>query len=364
MVLNKEYILVGGYPGKENLHKHHGGGQLTASTLLVEYAEENNIKLHIVNTAHTVFPSPSFWEKLVESKKRIGALLTLLKNEKISGVIIFSSTGLSFYEKIVMAWITNRKEIKTLFFIRSGHFIDLNEKSKILSSINKRLLKIPTFLGAQGTKWVEFYKGMGIDESDIKLIANWIRVKSETIYQTDDKDVTFLYVGWTVKKKGILEVFDVLEKHNDLKAYKFKFAGGGTLLEELKERKIKNGLTNVEMLGWVKPKDLPTLYKESDVFILPSHAEGFPNVILEALNYGLPIISTNVGGIADSVIDNHNGFIFEPRDKEKLYESIKSLASSVERRELFSKNGQKILKERHELYRNCQMIFNTFVEAK
>jgi len=364
MVLNKEYILVGGYPGKENLHKHHGGGQLTASTLLVEYAEENDITLHVVNTAHTVFPSPSFLEKIVESKKRIGALLTLLKNKKISGVIVFSSTGLSFYEKIVMAWITKRKKITTLFFIRSGHFIDLNENSRFLSFINKRLLKIPTFLGAQGAKWVDFYKGMGIDNSDIKVIPNWIRVKSETTYHTDDKEVTFLYVGWTVKKKGILEVFDVIESHDDLKPYKFKFAGGGTLLETLKERKIKNGLTNVEMLGWVKPEDLPALYKESDVFILPSHAEGFPNVILEALNYGLPIISTNVGGIADSVIDNYNGFIFEPRDKEKLYASIKSLASSVEQRELFSKNGQKILKDRHELYKNCQMIFDSFEEVK
>ena len=362
--MNKEYILVGGYPGKENLHKYHGGGQLTASTLLVEYAEENNIKLHIVDTTHSVFPSPSFWEKIAESKKRISALLTLLKNKKITGVIIFSGTGLSFYEKIVMAWLTNRKKVKTLFFIRSGHFIDLNEKSKLLSAINKRLLQIPTFLGAQGTKWVEFYKGMGIDKSAVKLIANWIRVKSETTYQTKEKNITFLYVGWTVKKKGILELFDVIESHDDLKPYRFKFAGGGTLLEELKERKIKNGLTNIEMLGWVSPKDLPTLYKESDVFILPSHAEGFPNVILEALNYGLPIISTNVGGIADSVIDNYNGFIFEPRDKEKLYESIKHLASSVERRELFSKNGQEILKDRHEFHKNCQMVFNTFEETK
>jgi glycosyltransferase involved in cell wall biosynthesis len=362
--LKKEYILVGGYPGKENLHKHHGGGQLTASTLLVEYAEENDICLHVVNTAHTVFPSPTFKEKIVESKKRIGSLLKILNNNDILGVIIFSSTGLSFYEKIIMAWITKRKKIKTLFFIRSGHFIDLNENSKLLSFINKKLLKVPTYLGAQGSKWIEFYKTMGLEEENIKLIPNWIRLKMDTVYHTNDKKVIFLYVGWTVKKKGILEVFNVIENNSDLNAYTFLFAGGGTLLEELKERKINNKLHNVEMLGWVKPKDLPSLYKESDVFILPSHAEGFPNVILEALNYGLPIISTNVGGIADSVIDNYNGFIFEARDKEKLYQSIKRLASSVEQREKFSKNGQKVLKERHEFHRNCQMIFDTFEDVK
>jgi len=362
--LQKEYILIGGYPGKENLHKHHGGGQLTASTLLVEYAAENDLELHVVNTAHTVFPSPTFKEKIVESKKRIGTLLKLLKNKNILGVIIFSSTGLSFYEKIVMAWIIEKRKIKTLFFIRSGHFIDLNEQSMVLSFINKKLLKIPSYLGAQGTKWIEFYKTMDIEESKLKLIPNWIRIKYDTTYNTNDEKVTFLYVGWTVKKKGILEVFDVIEEHDDLNDYKFIFAGGGTLLAELKERKIKNKLDNIEMLGWVKPKDLPTLYNDSDVFILPSHAEGFPNVILEALNYGLPIISTNVGGIADSVIDNDNGFIFEPRDKEKLYESIKSLGSSAKRRETFSKNGQRILKERHELYKNCQMIFDSFEEKR
>jgi len=358
--LSKEYILVGGYPGKENLHKHHGGGQLTASTLLVEYAQEHNIQLHVVNTAHTVFPSPSFKDKIIESKKRIGALKSLLKNHDISGVIIFSSTGLSFYEKIVMAYITKVKNIKTLFFIRSGHFIDLNKKSKLLNFVNRKLLKIPTYLGAQGSKWIDFYKEMGIEKSHLKLIPNWIRVNSDTVYSTNEKDVTFLYVGWTVKKKGILELFDVIEEHDDLKSYKFIVAGGGTLLEELQERTVKNGLKNIEMLGWVKPKDLPSLYRKSDVFVLPSHAEGFPNVILEALNHGLPIISTNVGGIADSIIDGQNGYIFEAKDKESLYKSIKKLASSVEQRERFSKYGQEILKNQHEFNKNCQMIFNSF----
>jgi len=358
--LKKEYILIGGYPDKDKLDSLHAGGQLTATTLLVEYAKEEGIELHIIDTTHNVFPPPSFKCKIIESKKRISKLISLLKSKNIEGVIIFSASGFSFYEKIVMALIAKMKKSKTLFLIRSGHFIDFSNRSKIIRFFNKKLLTIPTVLGGQGTKWVEFYEDMGVKKNRIELLPNWIRV-DETLHNSGNRErVTFLYAGWIVDKKGVMELFEVIEENDDLKPYIFKFAGGGSRLEELQERKEKNGLDNIEFLGWIDPKDMGEQYANCDVFVLPSHAEGFPNVILEALNHELPVISTNVGGIADSVIDNHNGFIFEPKDKEKLYEAIKSLATSKEMREEFAKNGKEILRKRHDFHQNCRLIFNVF----
>lgn len=358
--MKKEYILIGGYPDRDKLDSFHAGGQLTATTLLVEYAKEEGIELHIIDTTHNVFPPPTLKSKIIESKRRISKLISLLKSKDIEGVIIFSASGFSFYEKIVMALITKMKKSKTLFLIRSGHFVDFSNRSKMIRFLNKKLLKIPTVLGAQGTKWIDFYKDMGVDTHRIELIPNWIRI-DETLKNNHDRErVTFLYAGWIVDKKGVMELFEVIEEHDDLKPYIFKFAGGGSRLEELQERKEKNGLDNIEFLGWVDSKEMGKEYEKCDVFVLPSHAEGFPNVILEALNHELPVISTNVGGIADSVIDNHNGFIFEPKDKERLYQAIKSLATSKEMREEFSKNGKEILRKRHDFHQNCRLIFNVF----
>lgn len=359
---NNNYILVGGYPLKDK--EQHPGGQVTATRLLAEYAQEHNIKLNIIDTSQNSFPVPSVKDRLKSAFNRILKLKQLLKEKNINGVIIFSSTGFSFYEKVFMALIARIYKTKALLFIRSGHFIDLNKKNKIAKFLNKLLLKIPNYIGAQGNKWVEFYNEMNVDKSNIKLIHNWIKIYDDIDCKKNNHSVVFLFAGWIVEKKGVLELFDVIEENRDLDKYIFRFAGEGTLFEKLQKRKIDKNLTNIEMLGWMGSNELQEEYKKADVFILPSHAEGFPNVILEALNHRLPIISTNVGGIPDSVINEYNGYIIEPKDTKALYESIKKMGESFEKRLEFSQKSEKVLRENHDFNKTCPKVFNIFEEEK
>jgi glycosyltransferase involved in cell wall biosynthesis len=331
---------------------------------LAKYAQDNNIKLHIIDTSQNSFPIPTLKIRIDKAWNRILKLKHIIKINNINGVIIFSSTGFSFYEKVFMSFIANIYKVESFLFIRSGHFIDLNKKSKIIKSFNKFLLKIPTFLGAQGEKWVEFYDEMGINRSNIKLIHNWIEINKDYKYQTNEDKVVFLFAGWMVEKKGVLDLFNVIENNDDLKQFTFRFAGAGTLLEELKKRKEENNLDNIELLGWKDEKELQDEYEKADVFILPSYAEGFPNVVLEALNNRMPIISTNIGGIPDSVIDGYNGYIVEVGDKKVLYKSIKNLGESKDLRIKFSKNTEQILYKQHDLLLNCYKVFDNFEKLK
>ena len=354
----KKYILVGGYPpeGKEQ----HPGGQVTASRLLVEYAKENNIDFKVIDTSQSSFPIPSFVDRVKSAIKRIKTLKNYLQLENIQGVIIFSSTGFSFYEKVLMSLVANIYETKSLLFIRSGHFIDLNKRNKLAKFINQFLLKIPTYIGVQGNKWQEFYSDMKVKDSKIKLIHNWIKIYDGIEYKTTNDNVSFLFAGWIVEKKGVLELFDVIENNRDLDIYMFMFAGEGTLFETLSQRIKEKNIKNIEMLGWMGEKELKKEYKKADVFILPSHAEGFPNVIVEALNNRLPIISTNVGGIPDSVINEYNGYIIEPKDKEDLHSKIKQLGESEVLRKQFSSNSEIILRKNHDYNHTCRKIFEVF----
>ena len=358
----KEYILIGGYPSKDK--EQHPGGQITATRLLVKHAMKHNIKLHIIDTSQNSFPVPSLKSRIYKAFNRINKLKKLIKEYNISGVIIFSSTGFSFYEKVFMSLISNINNVESFLFIRSGHFMDANRNSRVSKFINKYLLKIPTYLGAQGKKWLEFYDEMGVESSKVKLIHNWIEIDKEYNYKPNKEKVIFLFAGWMVEKKGVLDLFDVIKNNDDLQQFTFRFAGAGTLLEELKVKKVKNNLENIEFLGWKDEKELQDEYKKADIFVLPSYAEGFPNVILEALNNRMPIISTNVGGIPDSVIDGYNGCIIEAGDKEALYRSIKLLGDSIEKRIEYSQNGEKILFKQHDLSLNCYKVFDNFKMSK
>ena len=73
----------------------------------------------------------------------------------------------------------------------------------------------------------------------------------------------------------------------------------------------------VTFKGQIQNEQIPDYLAASDVFVLPSLSEGFPNVLLEAMASGLPIVATNVGGIPEFVKDGENGFITEPQNAKK-----------------------------------------------
>ena len=72
-----------------------------------------------------------------------------------------------------------------------------------------------------------------------------------------------------------------------------------------------------------KTLEIEKYYQASDVFVLPSNREGLPNVLLEAMACGLPVVASNLNGITDWIIkDGKNGFLFEPGDSNQLGEIL------------------------------------------
>ena len=84
------------------------------------------------------------------------------------------------------------------------------------------------------------------------------------------------------------------------------------------------------------------LYNSSDLTIVPSINENFPNVILESMSCGTPVISFNTGGISN-IIDNKNGVLVERFDIDKFIKSISSLSQNKEILETLKKNSRKTI---------------------
>ena len=81
--------------------------------------------------------------------------------------------------------------------------------------------------------------------------------------------------------------------------------------------------------------------QESNIFVFPTSDDCFPLVLLEAMQMSLPIITTNIGGIPDIVIDNETGYIINSNSPEKLAEKIQDLIDNPERSSHFGANGLK-----------------------
>ena len=93
------------------------------------------------------------------------------------------------------------------------------------------------------------------------------------------------------------------------------------------------GIANqVEFLGWVSGEQKDKAFRESMIFCLPSYAEGFPMAVLDAWAYGLPVITTPVGGIPDVAKDGENMLLFNPGDIDILAQQMEKMIINDELR--------------------------------
>lgn len=96
-------------------------------------------------------------------------------------------------------------------------------------------------------------------------------------------------------------------------------------------------------LGPVPYEQVPALYHELDIFVLPSHTEGLPRVILEAQATATPAVATRVGGVPEVVEDGETGLLCDPRRPQSLRQAIERLAADDTERERLGHNGREFV---------------------
>ena len=116
----------------------------------------------------------------------------------------------------------------------------------------------------------------------------------------------------------------------------------------------------VNFLG--RRTDVANLLNQCDIFILSSLWEGFPRSILEALRASMPVITSRVGGVAESVIDKHNGYIVPLKDYKSLAFAIEKLLKNPQKCLDFGLNGRRIYENNFVFDNMAKKTFNIYLE--
>jgi len=164
-----------------------------------------------------------------------------------------------------------------------------------------------------------FLKEIKITDKKIVVIPNPV-LKNEIIKNDTKSEIKkLIIVARLSKEKGLERLIDILKLLPE--DYHLTIAGDGPLFDQV-NLQIKNAQLEkrVNVLGQVN--NVSNLIANHDLMVLSSYTEGFPNAVLEALGVGLPVVSFRVGGIADLIVENHNGFILEQNDKKGFAEKI------------------------------------------
>jgi glycosyltransferase involved in cell wall biosynthesis len=154
------------------------------------------------------------------------------------------------------------------------------------------------------------------------------------------------YIGRLSGEKGIQHFTQALPSIlSDRQDFRVLIGGEGQLMEAIKASLQEEGVTaRVDIPGWISHDDLPGYLNQLRLLVLPSYTEGFPNIMLEAMACGTPVLATPVGAIPDVIIDGKTGFIMENNSPECIAENVIRALNALDLEQI-AENGRRFVEE-------------------
>ena len=208
-----------------------------------------------------------------------------------------------------------------------------------------------------------------VPEDRIEIIENYSVLHEDALEERMQRECnnTVLFLGELGKRKGCYDIPAVIAQvKKSIPDVIFVLAGAGSEADEkaIKELIAEKGISdNVKFPGWVRGDTKDKLLREADVFFLPSYNEGMPMSVLDAMGYGLPVVSTNVGGIPKIVHDGENGYCCDPGNVNQFAKGIMEILLDRKERKSFGEASWKIVKEGYSLEAHLNRIEQAYKQV-
>ena len=173
-----------------------------------------------------------------------------------------------------------------------------------------------------------------------------------------------LVVGRLSHEKGHADLLEALHLLRERTAERFHavFVGDGPEEERLKAARHRLGLENQVTMAGLQ-HDMRPYYAVADAVVMPSHSEGSPNVLLEAMSAGVPVVATRVGGVPEIVTDEDSALLVESRNPEAMAGAIQRMLEDEALRNRLAQNARRLAEEKYspEAYRRS--LVNMYEEV-
>lgn len=237
---------------------------------------------------------------------RDGLFLFLARIYSLKTIVFFRGLHIDFQNTIEKRYL----RIFRYFFLNSDCYI-------VLSKQFERKLR------DWGYKNPIHLETTAVDENMLTDISEEYIVKK---YQNINSHLNILFLARIEKAKGIYEAIDsfimLKSKYTNLT---MTIAGDGFELENVIRKVNKSGISDIKFVGFVKNENKTNVFRDAHIYLFTSHTEGMPTSVLEAFSFGIPVVTSAVGGIVDFFENGINGYITELKEPEIYRNLIENL---------------------------------------
>lgn len=323
--------------------------------------------MFLINSGHVAevisFTSGGYWEtKLVEKNvkvhvitasnkiMRIWKLLRIIKDGEFNIIHSFQF-GLNLYA-VLVSIILGRKNIGS---IRN----DLWSEIRSLGGSGVMSLLLPSKMVVNSSNaWNSTRHFITLPQRTL-LIHNFVDTTQffplRHSARNKFKVITVGTIWYSKRVDRVIEIAEIFSKQG-IKNVTFEIIGDGEDFGKIQNYALSKGLLNT--LIYLKPRTdkIAEEYQQADALLLTSDFEGTPNVVLEALACGLPVVATCVGDVPELVINGITGFSHQPEDLAGMVGSIKYLYNNPGLCLQFGLNGRKLIQNNYSKHQFVEKI--------
>ena len=334
--MKKVYIIA---PFEVN--GRYKGGINFVATNLYDYWKENvkeGYEFEPINTCLEKRTSNSIGKINLSNIKNMLKLIGECNRKTKDADVVYShsSIGLPLLKDlIILRDIKRKKRVKTVLHIHYAEYDRILTKNKVVNKLILYLLRnyVDKIIFLSSDTRDEFVRMGDIDVHKTEVIYNFcdIQFSEDEIRKKIDKENDYfriLFMGSIDKRKGIVDLLRATENIDNITV---EICGGindkevGMVLNHY----LKSYKGKYHFRGYVSGKDKTEVLYNTDIFVLPSCAEGLPIGIIEAFATGCAVITTDVGAIPE-VFGKENGYMIKPNDVKMLNEAILKLVQNAE----------------------------------
>jgi len=304
-----------------------------------------------------------------KAKKLVIAIVGLvrvwiaLRHRKIDVVYVHGSDIISCLRKFFFIKLAQFYRRKVVYHLHGASLLEQYSKmpyfikSKVISVFESADIVI-----CLSSSWSNHIARIA-PRANIEVIPNGVALPAFSASERPSSRLSLLFLGLIGHRKG---VFDLLKAFEKLVKGNFNcvlLIGGNGDIGSLHEAAERLGISRyVHYLGWITGSKKEEILRISDIFVLPSYGEGMPMSILEAMSYGIPVVSTPVGGIPEVVEDGKTGLLVPPGNVDRLAEALKYLIENEDIRSEFGRAARKKVEAKFTIEKMTERLDQLFTE--